>query len=284
VRALIDSVLEGDEVPTEIVVLDQSNKPDLELAEKSTDRCTIAHHPLSSRGLSAARNAGLRLARTAVIVLTDDDTIATATWYRALVSRLVSAGPRTVVTGRVLPTAPEVAGGFAPSLKTDVEEFVYEGRVNEDVLYPNNMALFREAFEEVGIFDERLGAGTHFPGAEDNDFCHRLLELGYRIIYEPKAVLYHRAWRSPDDYLRMSWRYARGQGAFYGKHLSLGDRHMARRLAGDVVGRCRRIVRNVAREPRAAAADAVFVAGILSAAIEWLLVERRSGACGTRSA
>jgi GT2 family glycosyltransferase len=274
VRALIDSVLRGEEVPTEIIVVDQSDEPDLRLAERATDRCAIVHVPSDSRGLSAARNAAIRLIRAPVVVLTDDDTIATPTWYGTLVSRLLSEGSRAVITGQVLPTTPEVAGGFAPSVKTDAEEAVYVGRLNQDVLYPNNMALLRETFEEVGRFDERLGAGTHYPGAEDNDFCYRLLDLGYRIVYEPRAALYHRAWRQPGDFLRHQWSYARGQGGFYGKHLSLRDRHMLGRLVADVAARCRHVAWNAVREPRAAAGDAVFVAGLLSAAIEWVVVER----------
>jgi GT2 family glycosyltransferase len=67
--------------------------------------------------------------------------------------------------------------------------------VGKDVLWGNNIAIQRSAIVKVGAFDERFGAGSNFPSSEDNDLGFRLLEAGYRIIYMPKATLYHRAWR-----------------------------------------------------------------------------------------
>ncbi len=276
VQTLVESVLEGDAVPAEIVIVDQSDAPEAPLSDRLSERgADLVHVPSRSRGLSAARNVGIRSARHPVLVFADDDMIATPTWYRVLLSSLVEAGERTVVTGQVRATEPEVRRGFAPSLKTGGERVVYAGRLTVDVLYPNNMALFRLAIEEVGGFDERLGAGTpRFPGAEDNDFGFRLLEAGYRIVYEPNALLYHRAWRARREYLRLQWRYARGQGGFYAKHLSIRDRFMLRRLLLDIGTRCRRIVLDGPRWPRAAAGHAVFITGLVVAAAEWLVTHR----------
>src|SRR5439155_23952935 len=105
------------------------------------------------------------------------------------------AGPRTIATGRVLSTAPETPGGFAPSTKIEEASIVYEGRVGKDVLWGNNMAMYRSAIAPIGGFDERLGVGSHFPSSEDNDLGFRLLEAGYRFIYVPEAVLYHWYWQ-----------------------------------------------------------------------------------------
>ena len=45
---------------------------------------------------------------------------------------------------------------------TDQNPAVYEGRGPQDVLSGNSMAFHRSAFEECGLFDERLGTGTTF--------------------------------------------------------------------------------------------------------------------------
>ena len=82
--------------------------------------------------------------------------------------------------GRVL--AGPVEHGLAPPPATidepDARE--YRGRVDRDLVYPN-FAVPREAFAEIGTFDEGLGVGTTVPGGEDNDFGYRLLRAGWSI-------------------------------------------------------------------------------------------------------
>jgi cobaltochelatase CobN len=113
------------------------------------------------------------------------------------------------------------------------------------------MAIRRETLREVGGWDERLGAGTSFPAAEDNDLGFRLLEAGYRIAYHPEAVAWHRAWRAERDYLPLRWAYGRGQGAYYAKHAALSDAYMVRRFGADL-GRLAAGLRAAGLDPAAA--------------------------------
>lgn len=48
------------------------------------------------------------------------------------------------------------------------------------------MLVPKKVFQEVGGFDERLAVEYN-----DVDLCLRIREQGYRIVYTPKAVLYH---------------------------------------------------------------------------------------------
>src|SRR5207244_1414095 len=149
--------------------------------------------------LSRSRNEGLKTAQYEWIAITDDDMYVHADWLRELIGSLVEAGKRAVVTGQVLPSASEVEGGFAPSTVETQTPAVYEGRITTHVMPAGNMAIHASAIQEVGLFDERLGAGAIFPSAEDHDLGFRLLEAGYRILYVPQAIVYHRAWRSAKD-------------------------------------------------------------------------------------
>ncbi|AZT91535.1 glycosyltransferase family 2 protein [Caldicellulosiruptor changbaiensis] len=49
------------------------------------------------------------------------------------------------------------------------------------------MLIRRKVFEKVGLLPEE-----YFMYFEDVDFCVRVLEEGFRIIYEPKAKIYHK--------------------------------------------------------------------------------------------
>jgi GT2 family glycosyltransferase len=271
----VESVLRGDEVPTELIIVDQSDAPHPSLKELTTERaCAVRYLWTPTVGQSRATNEGIAAATYNVIVLTDDDMVVASSWLRELVAALVRVGRRGVVTGRVEPGEATVNGSFAPSTKTADTREVHQGRIMEDVLFTNNLAIHRSVTAEVGLFDESLGPGTPFPAAQDNDFGFRLLEAGYRIVYEPSAVAYHRAWRARGDYLPICWSYGRGQGAFFGKHLSFRDRYMLVRMWRDIGRHILLFVREVLRHPHTAAGRLVYVGGVVSGTMEWRLNQK----------
>ena len=272
----VDSILQGDDVPTELIIIDQSDTAYPALASLTSERTCEIHYVWSqSVGLSRANNYGIATAQYDLLVFTHDDVVVTPTWFGSLIRSLVKVGPRAVITGRVLPTTEPIPGSFAPSTKADDVSATYEGRIGVDVLFPMSMALYRSAFNEIGYFDERLGPGTPFPAAEDNDLGFRLLEAGYRIIYVPEAILYHRAWRTEKDYIPLRWNYGRGQGGYYGKHLSLRDRYMLHRLVSDIRQYTLRFFLSLWRQRRLAHGDVIFLLGILVGAGKWFLTQRR---------
>jgi GT2 family glycosyltransferase len=266
----VASILAGEQVPAELIVVDQSDRPDLGLRGRAPGgACRLRYLWSESRGLSRANNLGAAAAGTDLLVFTHDDVVVDPGWYGSLLAALVSAGPRAVVTGRVLAAAPPSPGGFAPSTNPDPEPAAWQGRIGRDVLFPMNMALHRRALAGIGGFDERLGPGTPYPAAEDNDLGYRLLEAGYRIVYEPGAVVHHRAWRPDAEYADLRYGYGRGQGAFYAKHLGWRNRDMLRRLAGDVVGRLARLPARAVMHGRRVSHDLPYVRGVLAGLVDW---------------
>jgi GT2 family glycosyltransferase len=272
---LVESILQGHELPTEIVIIDDGDLPHPTLTTLRSHRtCQIRYHWTHSAGLSRANNDGIAAARHDLLVFSQDDVLATPTWFGTIVRALIEAGQKSVVTGRVLPGETEASGVFAPSTISDEATKMYEGRIGKDVLFMQNMAMYRSAFEEVGPFDERLGPGTPFPGAEDNDFALRLLETGYRIWYVPQAVVYHRAWRTGRDYLPLYWNYGRAQGAYYAKHWNFRDRYMLWRMSKDIGYYALRIPVRALGQPRLACANAVYLVGLVLGALRWFVVHR----------
>jgi GT2 family glycosyltransferase len=259
----VASILAGDRLPAEIVVADQSSGPRARLPER--EGVDVVHLQLSSAGLSRARNAAIAVARHELLVFTDDDVLVETDWLGRLVDALLAAPPRSAVTGTVLPATTE---GHVPSVTHRTQPEVFSGRPFADPLFPNNMALRRAAFDEIGLFDERLGAGAEFPSAEDSDFGYRLLEAGYEIAFVPEAVLYHRGVRRGRQLAALDWAYGRGQGAFYAKHMSLSDRHIMRRFGRNVAFRLRRMP-PIVRGDRGAAREAIYLAGLVVGSLQW---------------
>jgi GT2 family glycosyltransferase len=273
----IQSILQADEIPAEIVIVDQSDAPHPVLASARLDSsCVVQYFWSDTRGVSLARNLAVSAATHPSLVFTDDDMLATPTWFGSLVRSLLAGGPQTIITGRVLSSNEDGFQGYAPSTRADEQMVIYQGRIQRDVLFTNNMAICRSAFKPLGGFDPNLGPGTVFPAAEDNDFAFRWLEAGYRIVYDPDAVIYHRAWRSEQEALWLHWNYGRGQGAFYSKHVKLRDTHMIRRMIRDVIGYVLRFPIRIFRDRDQAYRDMLYVAGLIYGAVQWRIRKRIS--------
>jgi O-antigen biosynthesis protein len=277
VRALVESVLSGTEVPAELVVIDQSDvaHPTLS-ALRHSGGCEIRYHHSAAVGVSRARNDGLRLARHELVVFTDDDMIAPPAWFGSMVRSLTDAGKDHIVTGQVLFLEEDSIQGYAPSLRDDPDPVVYGGNpLRIDVLSTGNMGVWRSALETVGYFDERLGPGTSFPAAEDGDFGLRSIRAGYKILYDPRVVMYHRAWRSESEFRELTRAYGRGQGAFYMKHIMGGSLHALYRLVFDVGRNTVLLPYWLIRSPARASQRSLFAFGVMQGAVGWLFQHGR---------
>ena len=51
--------------------------------------------------------------------------------------------------------------------------------------------MTKSALNELGGFDEALGAGSPCGGGEDLDMFMRVILAGHRIVYEPSAIISH---------------------------------------------------------------------------------------------
>ena len=265
----VRSVLSGRRRPTEIVIIDQSAARASEIEALAVSGTRIRYVWSAGRGASRARNDGIGHARHPLIAIIDDDVELDPDWLDALLSALMSRGPRAVVTGRVLPGPTPTGEDYVPSVNVSGLPASYRGRLGKDVLFSNNFAMRREVVDEVGWFDERLGPGARWSNAEDNDFGFRLLEAGYTIHYVPEAVLTHLAWRTPRQLLRLRWSYGRGQGGFYAKHWSARDPHLTRRLLRDLGASVGAAARFGVRLDPWAATHVAHAAGLVSGFLQW---------------
>ncbi len=259
------SVLSGSELPDEVVVVDQSAQPNDGLS------ALVGHNLVSLRyvhsqtqGLSRSRNLAFGLASHPVIAVVDDDCLVAEDWLESIVLALVRSGPRAVVTGRVVADGDQ---GFAPSLHPDNKPSTFRGRIPFDPLATFNFALHAATYAAVGPFDTRFGPGTRFPAAEDNDYGYRILRMGYTIVFEPSATVYHRAWRDECSYIRLRYAYGRGQGAYYGKHLAARDWYMLWKFVHALKRRC---IGMALGGSKAVAGELAWITGWTIGLIDWL--------------
>ena len=142
---------------------------------------TIAHE--RKRGPAAARNHALRRASGDVVAFTDADCVVDRAWLRRLVAPLGDPGVG-VVGGRILSKRP------CNAIERFGERIHDHDRALNAFMPPYaitmNWASRRAAFQTVGLFNEDL------QRCSDVDLSYRMIQAGHRLVYEPRAVVYHR--------------------------------------------------------------------------------------------
>ena len=190
---VVDDDPEGDDAPKVIAECDRSS--------------LIRYVPGDSRGLAAAHNRGLLEVETPLIAFTDDDVVAEEDWLAGLVDAFSASPEVGCVTGMIraleLETDEQVwLDGYAGFSKGATRR-VFDLTENRpaDPLFPfaagslgsgANMAFSRRALDEIGGFDPALGAGTVARGGDDLSAFFEVILQGYRLVYEPQAVVRHR--------------------------------------------------------------------------------------------
>lgn len=178
-------------------------------------------------GLDIARNRGLVEATGEVVAFIDDDAIPDEGWLDALLQDFDDPMV-AVVTGITLPLELdtqaqawfEKTNGFGRGYErltfdSATLSVVGTGRVGAGV----NMAIRCSTLREIGLFDEALDGGTPTLSGGDQEFFYRTLARGYRIIYEPKALVWHKHRREWTALRHTIYGYGVGLYAWWTKTL-----------------------------------------------------------------
>jgi len=181
-------------------------------------------------GLGWARNTALAHSSSEIVAFTDDDCAPDPSWIEALGQAFTEDEQTMAITGLVTPFELETpaqilferSGGFGRGFDHQSWRLgTTTGRRGAMHLGAGrfgtgaNMAFRRSVFSSIGDFDVALGAGTPTEGGEDLDMFFRVLEKGYTLVYEPRAVVRHVHRRDLDGLRRQLEGHGVGLYAYF---------------------------------------------------------------------
>jgi glycosyltransferase involved in cell wall biosynthesis/GT2 family glycosyltransferase len=190
--------------PAEVLVVD--NAPSDDATAKLAAERGIRYVEEPCPGLDFARNRALREASGDVLAFVDDDVVPDRGWLEGVRTVWRDHSDAGAMTGQVLPfelvTGSQVAFERRGGFRGGNAPVRYEGLDRPgDPVYPYgpgmfgagcNMAVRRDVAQRLGGFDEALDTGPPLPGGGDIDLFHRVLRAGFPLVYEPRAVVFHR--------------------------------------------------------------------------------------------
>ena len=200
--------LDGD---YEVIAIDDGSTDGTPTVIEAAGVRSIRHdRPL---GPNTARNTGVREAAADLVALVDDDVWAPPGWLRAMVdganrhsNAAALGGP---IRARLEGRAPRACGREEPPITS--LDLGPDDRPAE-LVWSANMAIRREAFDEIGPFDERFSTG-----GDEEDWLRRLRASGGGVMYVAAAWLDHR--RAGNDarlrsLMRSAYRRGRNMRAY----------------------------------------------------------------------
>lgn len=192
-------------------------------------------HNAENRGVAPARNQGLEAAGGRYLMLLDADTSVSYDGLVNLVNfmdanpRVGLAGPRLQdargnlqLTCRKLPTVwskilRRIPARWARDALAEEMLAAYDHRTPREVDYVIGACqiIRRAAYETVGALDPRF-----FYGPEDVDYCIRVWQRGWVVMYVPQAIVTHAEQRVTQKRVltRLSLIHTRDLARYFWKH------------------------------------------------------------------
>lgn len=166
---------------------------------------------VKAKGAGPARNGGVQAASAPILAFTDSDCVPSAEWLAAGVSSL---NGYDIVGGQVVvlsadPMMMTATEAFEAVFAFDFEKYI----LRDGFTGSGNLFVPRSIFDDVGGF--LVGV------SEDKEWSFRATGKGYRIGYEPRAVVAHPARKSWAE-LRTKWQRIQSESFALAKRESTG--------------------------------------------------------------
>lgn len=217
------SLLDTISIATEVIIIDNASSDNTQqLLEKCTGATIIYNE--SNVGFVEAVNQGAAASRGEHILLLNNDAILQKDAVENAVETLESDEQIGAVGGKIvlLDGSLQEAGsivwndasclGYGRGRNPNDPEFMFQREV--DYCSGAFLLIKNHLFKQLNGFDLDYAPAYY----EESDFCFRLKKLGYKVIYEPRAVVIHYEFASSGGYSNASKLQIAHREIFAQKH------------------------------------------------------------------
>ena len=225
------STLHADETVELIVVDNASTDGTAEAIAAQYPRAIVLRNE-HNRGVAAARNQGLKVARGERVMLLDNDTIASPHAIEQMMHYLDTHPTVGLCACRLVDRDGTVQDSAKPypglgikirnvlGLQHGPAQFAADadGTLAPTYVIGACQLIRREVIEAVGLLDESI-----FYGPEDADFCLRATNAGWQVRYLPQVTIMHLYRRSTTHniFSPLGRKHIKGLLHFWFKHRRL---------------------------------------------------------------
>jgi len=178
------------------------------------------------QGLSAARNRGIREAKSQLLAFIDDDAIVCPDYVEEIIRFFDNNEDADALGGKILPLYESERPKWMSKFLEPLMSVINLGNADKEFpknKYPigANMIVRNSIISKVGDFNENLGrTGKNMLGGEEKDLFNRIRLVGGKIWYSPKPWVYHQV---PDKRLTIDFIKKQGIGIGYSEKVRASE-------------------------------------------------------------
>jgi len=215
---LLDSIQNYvKDISFEVIIVDQNLKGFLdEVIDKFINSINISHHLVTFKGISLAKNYGVKVAKGEYLTFPDDDCkIFPDTYLKAL--QLIFTKKADIVFGKCIDD-----NGIESVIQFKEAPYYLNKNNMQGGFVEATGVISKKIFHQNFYFDEVMGAGQFFGAEEGYDWLYRILTQSNFTCYYSNEIKFYHPQVLLDKGLSLSlnrvFTYSCGKAYLYKKH------------------------------------------------------------------